>query len=54
MGTIEGVSRIIKPYLCTFLCDQVLHYRHGLVYDSLSIFVCVFASMGESLLVDQV
>ena len=54
MGTMEGVSRVIRPWLCSFLCDQLLHSRCGLEYDSLSTSVCVFASMGESLVVDCV
>lgn len=30
IGTMEGVSGVIRPWLCTFLCDQLLHFGRGL------------------------
>jgi len=54
IGTMEGISRFIRLWFCIFLCDQQLHCGHGLEYDSLSTSVCVFASMGEFLMVDRV
>ena len=52
--TIEGVSRVVRPWLCTFICDQLLHFGHDLHYDSLSPSVCVFYSMDKPLLEDRV
>ena len=52
IGTMEGVSRVIRPWLCTFICDQLLHFGHDLEYDSLSPSMCVFDSMDEPLLED--
>lgn len=54
MSTMEGVSRVIRPWLCAFFCDQLLHFGHGIEYGSLSTFTCGFASMGESLVKDRV
>ena len=36
MGTIEGVPRVIRTWLCTFLCDQLLHSKRGLQSDAFS------------------
>ena len=52
--TIKGVSRVICPWLCTFICDQLHHYGPDLEYGSLSSFVCVFDSMDEPLVEDRV
>lgn len=54
MDTIEGVSRVIRTWLCTFLFDQLLHFGHGSEYISHSPSVCVFAFLGEFLVVDRV
>jgi len=54
MDPMEGVFRVIRPWLCTFLCDKLFHFGHSLEYDSLSTSVCVFNFMGESLVVDRV
>ena len=43
-----------RPYFCIFLCDQLLRYRHDLEYDSLSMFMYDFTSMGDFLVVDRV
>ena len=51
---MERISRVIRPWLCAYLCDQLLHFGRGLEYDSLSTSVCVFVFMGESLVVDRV
>jgi len=54
MGPMEGISRVIQPWLCTFLCDKLFHSGHNLENDSISTSMCGFASMGESLVVDRV
>ena len=54
MDTMEGVYRVIRPWLCIFLCDQLLHFERGLESDSFSTSICVFASTSESLIVDRV
>ena len=41
IGTMEGVSRVIRPRLCKFICDQQLHFRHHLEYNSHSPFVFI-------------
>ena len=45
---------VIQSWLGIFLCDQLLHFGHGLEYDSLSTFVCIFAFRVEFLVVDRV
>ena len=46
------IYAISMEYFVIF--DLALHSRYDLEYDSLSTFVCVFASMGKFLVVDQV
>ena len=48
MDIMKRVSRVIRPYLCTFLYDQLFHPGHGLEYDSLSMSMSIFASMCDS------
>lgn len=52
LGTMEGVSIVIRPWLCTLICDELLHSRQDLECDSIFMSMCVFASVGESLVVD--
>lgn len=54
MDTVEGVSRVTRPWLCTFICDKLYNFGFGLENDLLSTSIYVFASMGESIIVDQV
>ena len=54
MEPMEGVSTVSRPWLCTYLCDQLLHFGYGLECDSLSMFVYVFTFMDESQVVDPV
>ena len=37
IGPMEGVSCVIRPCFCIFLCDHLVRSRHDLEYNSLPI-----------------
>ena len=53
MDIMEEVFSFIRPWFYTSLCDYLLHFKHGLEYDSIHILICISTTMGEPLVVDR-
>ena len=53
MGPIKRLSRVIRPWLCTLLCDQLHH--SGVVWSMIHLLrSCVLSLLRETQVVDMV